>query len=125
MSDVCSAGDLIAKVLIEDLKGHEKTIRKRLEKMVDDIRRKGQLNPILVDAATFTVLDGHHRVEAMKRLGHRYITARLVDYNHPSIEVHPRRKAIPVDKKKVVEMAENGKRYPPKTTRHVLKYKEA
>ena len=76
--------------------------------------------PIVVDARTLTILDGHHRVEAFKKLGVDFIPIFLIDYAQDYVEVYPLRKEIPVSKIGVLDKAVFKKSlYPPKTTRHV------
>lgn len=69
------------------------------------------------------MLDGHHRLEALRMLGCQYAPAVLVDYSHESVKLAPRRKKISVSKKKVVARAARGKPFPRKTTRHTLEFK--
>ena len=78
--------------------------------------------PILVDARTKIILDGHHRCYAANRLGLRLVPCFMVDYlNDPSITVSSRRINIAVDKEIVVRMGLSEGVFPQKTTRH--KYK--
>jgi uncharacterized protein (DUF1015 family) len=75
--------------------------------------------PLLIDSRTKTILDGHHRCYAANRLRLKNIPCHEVDYlKDESVQVHPRKSDIPVDKKKVIEMALSPKVFPHKTTRH-------
>ena len=75
--------------------------------------------PLLIDAETKTILDGHHRCYAANRLGLKHIPCYLVNYlKDQSIKVHARRSDTPVDKKKVIEMSLSPKVFPHKTTKH-------
>ncbi|HEY4513605.1 MAG TPA: ParB N-terminal domain-containing protein [Candidatus Paceibacterota bacterium] len=75
--------------------------------------------PLVVDSETKTILDGHHRCYVANRLGLKNIPCYLVNYmKDKSIKVHARRSDIPVDKKKVIEMALSAKVFPYKTTKH-------
>ena len=57
--------------------------------------------PLLIDAETKTILDGHHRCYVANRLGLKHIPCYLVNYlKDQSIKVHARRSDTPVDKKK-------------------------
>jgi len=40
-----------------------------VEELMEDLNLRGQLSPILVDSNTQGIVDGHHRLEAIKRLG--------------------------------------------------------
>ena len=98
---------------------HEQIIEDHLQELLETICRDGVLRqPVIVDRASMVILDGHHRVSAMKRLSCPLIPAYLVDYSDPSIVVHPRRADIPVDKESVVRTGLRGIPYPPLTSRH-------
>ncbi len=74
--------------LLEELKIHEEIIEQSLERLVSRIQREKVLrNPIIVDASSKTVIDGNHRVEALRRLGVKYAPVQLIEYNSPSITV--------------------------------------
>ena len=73
---------------IERLYHHEEVVPSILKTLTEQIRRDGFLkHPIIVDEATLVVLDGTHRVEALKALGCRRIPACLVDYREPRIRL--------------------------------------
>lgn len=98
---------------------HEQIMEDHLRELLETIRHDGVLRqPVIVDRASMVILDGHHRVSAIKRLSCPLIPAYLVDYNDPSIVVHPRRADIPVDKESVVRTGLGGIPYPPLTSRH-------
>lgn len=124
MSRSLSSGDLaihVSLVCTESLLPHEMTQADRLSKLLREIREDGFLRvPILVDAKTGTVLDGHHRLEALRRLGAHLVPAALVDYDSPDVSVTPRRVDVPVSKAEVRRAAISGELMPPKTTRHAL-----
>ncbi len=64
-----------------DIIPHEGVEVPRVEGLVKDIGRRGVLlKPIIVDAETGLLVDGHHRLEALKRLGARVVPAVLIDY---------------------------------------------
>ncbi|NPV70958.1 MAG: ParB N-terminal domain-containing protein [Firmicutes bacterium] len=101
------------------LKAHEHVDQRHLLELADEIRRDGELRqPVLVDERSMVILDGHHRVAALKRLGCLLVPSYLVDYSDDQITVWPRRPDIPITKQNVVRMGLNGTLYPPKTSRH-------
>jgi ParB-like chromosome segregation protein Spo0J len=100
------------------LRCHERVSRKRVARLKRDIRARGVREPLLVDYASFVVLDGHHRLHALHELGARRAPVFFVDYSHPVVRVRGRRKRVRVSKKLVVARARRGKLFPPKTTRH-------
>ena len=77
------------------------------------------LNPILVDSGSGVVLDGHHRLAALRALGARYAPVLLVDYMRGPVVVSSWRR-MRVTKSMVVEAGLTGRLLPPKTSRHIL-----
>jgi len=119
-----SSGELdiyVSLIPADSLIPHETTMVNRLSRLIREIHEDGVLRiPILVDAKTGTVLDGHHRLEALRRLGARLVPAALVDYDSPDVSVAPRRVDVPVSKAEVRRAAISRELMPPKTTRHAL-----
>ena len=116
----------ITLIEINKLKSHEAIEQRRLAKLIVRIKKDGHLkNPIVIDRTSFVVLDGHHRLEALKVLGYKKIPAFLVDYKSKDVHVYLRRKGLIMKliKEAVVERGKNGKLFPCKTTRHLLKYR--
>lgn len=80
---------VIALMEIRKLLIHEETIPEALKALAERIKRDGvQSAPILVDRESLVVLDGMHRMAAMRMLGCRFICVCMFDYRHSSIEVH-------------------------------------
>ncbi len=103
------------------LREHEEVIRDKVDLLCEIIESDGYLKyPILVDARTFTVLDGHHRLHALKALGYDYIPVFFVDYAESYIRVGSWRKDYIVTKIDVLKRALTGAKYPPRTSRHML-----
>ncbi|MGE5486001.1 MAG: ParB N-terminal domain-containing protein [Ignavibacteriales bacterium] len=108
-----------ALVEARTLMPHEEVDEGHLRELTEEIRRDGVLRqPVVVDARSGVILDGHHRVRALKGLGCTLIPAYLVDYSDAGIVVWPRRAEIPVSKESVVRTGLSGRPYPPKTSRH-------
>lgn len=110
----------IELVPIDLLKPHEQVISEHVIELLEDISRRGILiKPVLVDEKTLVILDGHHRVEALKRLGAKLIPAVLVDYDDDNcVTVDSWRPDWVVTKNLVRSTALNGGLLPPKTSRH-------
>lgn len=107
---------------IELLKGHEETRPDYLEKLSNEIRADGFLRrPIVADLRTKVILDGHHRVNALRSLGCSKIPVYFVDYLSPLIQVLPWRQGEKVTKGMVLKAGMNGPKLPPKTTRHMVR----
>ena len=78
---------------LNTLQPHEHTIPSRVEEVLASIVRSGLVyKPVIVDAETHTVIDGHHRLQALRLLGARYAPVVLVDYERDvrSIRVDPK-----------------------------------
>jgi len=112
----------IVFIRIEDLKEHEEIRPDYLEALKNEILSDGILKmPIAVDRSTYIILDGHHRLHALKRIGCRKIPAILVDYHSEEIEVIPWREGEQVTKEMIIQTALSGKRMAPKTSKHMIK----
>ncbi len=67
---------------------HEDVDRGIVELIIDDIVENGVVKyPVVVDVRTFIILDGHHRVEALKELGYDYVPVFFVDYAKDYVDV--------------------------------------
>jgi hypothetical protein len=66
------------------------------------------------------VLNGHHRVRALTRLGARRIPAFVFDYFGPHVKLDRWGEGPPVTKEEVVARAKRRTPFPPKTTRHTI-----
>lgn len=73
---------------IHDVFIHEEIIPELLGKLIRNIESVGYLkHPIILDEKTHVVLDGMHRVAALKKLGCLRIPACMVNYENPFITV--------------------------------------
>ena len=71
-----------------DLKPHEETVSEDLKKLVQALRDNPVLrHPIIADLRTGIVLDGTHRLAAIKQLKCNFIPSALVDYEDPKITI--------------------------------------
>jgi hypothetical protein len=71
-----------------DLKPHEETVAEDLKKLVNALRENPVLrHPIIADRRTGIVLDGTHRLAAIKELKCSFIPSALVDYDDPQITI--------------------------------------
>jgi len=78
----------ISLVEIDELLLPEETISGILDALMEEIERAGILkSPVIVGRESLVVLDGMHRVEALRNLGCRFICVCLVDYLSPGIRV--------------------------------------
>ncbi len=114
-------GALYSFALIETaaLVPHEQVDQDRLLLLVKQIARDGALySPVMVDRSSMVILDGHHRVSALKLLGCDLTPVYLVDYRDPSVRVTQWREDVKVSKQSVVEAGLSGQPYPPRVSRH-------
>lgn len=79
----------ISIVNVDDLHIHEEIIPDALSRLVESIKSDKLIkHPVIVDEASLVVLDGMHRVAAMKQLGYKRIPVCLVDYENPAISLN-------------------------------------
>ncbi|MCI4319225.1 MAG: ParB N-terminal domain-containing protein [Thermoplasmata archaeon] len=103
----------------ERLRIHEEIVPERVEALVQEIRGSGRVEqPILVARGSGVVLDGHHRFEALRRLGVSKVPAWVVDYEDTLVQLDRWDSGPALSKSDVVERARAGRPFPPKTSRH-------
>ncbi|MFZ2189162.1 MAG: ParB N-terminal domain-containing protein [Candidatus Magasanikiibacteriota bacterium] len=111
----------IKLLTINSLKPHEHISAKRVVEVVAMIKKAGKFTePILVEKNTLVILDGHHRVEAMKKLGYEKIPARLVDYKKVEVSLRHKNLSSHIIKEMVLYLASKNIILPQKTTRHLV-----
>jgi hypothetical protein len=79
---------------------------------------------IAVDSQSMVVLDGVHRLSALKELGCVRVPAWLIDYSDEEVVVFSRDRKSQIPKEAVVRAATQGPKFPPKTTCHMVKGKD-
>jgi len=79
---------------------------------------------IIVDSKSMVVLDGVHRLTALQMLGAVRVPAWLIDYSDEGVVVLSKDRKSQVPKEAVVEAATKGPKFPPKSTRHMVKGKD-
>jgi len=93
-----------------------------MEKLLEmTLKWDGFTKPLIVDKATGTVLDGHHRLAVAQRLELARIPVVCIDYLDDSsveLELWPASELESISKQEVIDMALSANLYPPKTTRH-------
>lgn len=104
------------------LKQHEEVDPAHLRELKKEIESDKILKiAIAVDKNTNIILDGEHRFNALKELGCTKIPVTFVDYGLPDIKVQAWRNDERMTKKDVIEAGLNGKKLPPKTTKHMIR----
>lgn len=71
---------------VASLLPHEETISSKSEKLFIDMKREGiQRDPLIVDYASGTVLDGMHRLSAFKKMKAEHAVCHMVDYSSKAV----------------------------------------
>ena len=111
-----------ALVPIRDLKTHETAEDDRVRRVLRQMQSTGVVKmAIIVDSRSLVVLDGVHRLTALRMLGATRAPAWLVDYADDDIVVLSKDRKSRVPKEAVVWAATHGPKFPPKSTRHMVK----
>ncbi|MEM0340127.1 MAG: ParB N-terminal domain-containing protein [Acidilobaceae archaeon] len=111
----------VVLVPIELLRPHEETEREKVLELVSLLKSSGEIrSTVLVDVKTLIVLDGHHRVEALRLLGCSLVPALLVDYDSDCVKISSWREGVAVTKNDVRRAGLEGCLMPPKTSKHSL-----
>ncbi len=114
---------IITYVDIKKLIAHERVCHARLNVLYKQINDEGVIRrPVIVDKTTNVILDGHHRVQALRDLGAKRVPVVYVNYSDDCVRVYLRRKELLMNmiKRSVIEMALLHKPFPSKTTRHFI-----
>ncbi len=109
---------------IDLLHCHEEIRSELLETLIEEIKDDGYIKkPLLVADKAYVILDGHHRYEALRRLGCRRAPCYVIDYFSDAVDLGLWPTAIEkgVQKQDVVERGRAGLLYTPKTTRHTVR----
>jgi hypothetical protein len=108
-----------ALLRLSDLKAHEEIEEKHLVDLIARLRRTKRITePIWVARGSFVILNGHHRVEALRRMGAERAPAWVLEYDSELIHLERWQPGPPIAKSEVVQRAMEGRLFPPKTTRH-------
>jgi hypothetical protein len=106
---------------LSELKEHEEIDPTKVEELVDDIRRSGTVaDPVWVAAGTGVILNGHHRVAALRRLGAARAPAWVMEYHSPIVRLERWTPGPAILKSEVEGHALRGELFAPKTTRHTV-----
>lgn len=113
----------ITFVDIKKLIQHERICRAHLIEVKKQIQNSGVIRrPVVVDKKTNVILDGHHRVEALRTLGAIRVPVMYINYQDMHVRVYMRRKKLLMKMIKhfVIEMALSHTLFPYKSTRHLV-----
>jgi hypothetical protein len=108
-------------VALAELKEHEEVDPTKVEELVEDIRRSGTVaDPVWVAAGSGVILNGHHRVAALRRLGAARVPAWVMEYHSPTVRLARWTPGPAILKSEVEAHAQRGELFAPKTTRHTV-----
>ena len=114
-----------ALVPIGDLKTHEAAEPDRVRRVIKQMRSTGIVKKaIAVDSKSMVVLDGVHRLTALEMLGCVRVPVWLIDYADEEVVVFSKDRKSQIPKEAVIKAATLGPKFPPKTTRHMVKKKD-
>jgi hypothetical protein len=86
-----SIGNSAPKVALEDvwsLKLHEKVLPDFIKNLKTSILQDRVVrDPVVIDEETLVILDGMHRVVALRELGYSYVPCCLIDYKLPEVQL--------------------------------------
>lgn len=104
---------------VESLLPTEEFNENRVAEVLEMIINSGVwVTRIAVHENPYVVMDGHHRLEAAKRLGLRAVPCVLLSYQQ--VPVESRRPEIKVSPEDIINRGLEANLYPEKTTKHVL-----
>ncbi len=95
---------------------HDET---RMLEVLESIQRCGRwTTPIVLEHHSLSVMDGHHRLAAARRLSLPRVPCLLLNY--AQVDVVARRPEFRVDAQEIIARSLTRELYPPKTTRHIF-----
>lgn len=97
----------------------EQFIEERVLQVAYEITLGGfWLRPILIERASWVIMDGHHRREFARRSSLKVVPCLMLDYSQ--VELKSRQVGIEVTADEIIARGLEGRPYPPKTTRHIV-----
>jgi L-serine kinase (ADP) len=116
-----SAEPEFALVPIDTLHAHEQIDLADIDVLIADLTARGVFTvPIWVARGSMVILNGHHRVAALRRLGATRVPAWILDYDSDHVRLELWRPGTSITKSEVIRRGLGGQLFPPKTTRHVI-----
>ena len=104
---------------IDQVFAHEEVVPDEVAQLARAIRSAGLVeDPIWVARGSGVVLNGHHRLAALRALRAHRVPAWVVEYEDPAVRLDRWAPGPSISKSDVVRRARAGQLFPPKTTRH-------
>ncbi|OGR51043.1 MAG: hypothetical protein A3I11_08110 [Elusimicrobia bacterium RIFCSPLOWO2_02_FULL_39_32] len=111
---------------IEIFKPHEEVQSERVLKIKKEILDSEKiLQPLWIEKGNFVVLNGHHRLSALKELNCFQVPCFLFNYFSDEIQVQvcSGSSLTEIDKHSIIQAALTGNLYPPRSSFHILNIK--
>lgn len=105
---------------VDDVRCHEEVMEDRLSAFVSYLKTLSPhiiLPSILICSETHTLIDGHHRLHALKQLDYEWCPVTYINYSAPSIVPDLSSK---ITKKQIIAAALTSNLLPPKSSSHYL-----
>jgi hypothetical protein len=103
------------------LKPHEQVDEAHVQELATIMTLNGYVpHPVTVDRNTRVILDGHHRVKALEKLGLLLVPVYFVDYTSDEITVEPWREGEVVTKETVIQAGLTGNLLPIKSSKNYI-----
>lgn len=114
------------KLRTRDLMPHEDVSQHHLKRLARRMEEEGiQRRPIVVFRVgnKFLIIDGHHRAAALENLGYASVLATEIGFYLTNfVSVESWRTNGFYDKTTIIQRALGGEVYPPRTTKHVVRF---
>ncbi len=108
-------------VPLADLLPHEEIHGPTVRALAAHLRQVGVVSdPIWVAEGSNVILNGHHRVAALRSLGAERAPAWVIPYDSDLIRLERWQEGPPIPRAEVVRRAAARQLFSPKTTRHIL-----
>lgn len=109
----------IALFPIDALHPTEEHCEDRVQEVMKSISSSGDWTRLIAVEKHFRiVMDGHHRLEAARRLGFDFVPCAALTYSE--VRVESRRPNLAVSDKEIIRRGLNKDLYPIKSTRHIF-----
>lgn len=112
-------GHPVRLVPIDDIIPHEDIETTTAIALASAIAQAGVVtDPLVLESSSMVLLDGHHRLHALRRLGAERAPCVLIAYGAPGVHLDSWRADVPVDRERVLKAARSSVLLPVKTSRH-------
>ncbi len=110
----------VEEVDINILKCHENIIQDKLESLLGYLTTLDNnllISSIIVCKETKTIIDGHHRYQALRKLGFTKAPVTYINYESSNIKTHFNDN---ISKKEIIYASQSGNLLAPKSSKHII-----